>query len=809
MRRNLLMVGAAAMLVSPVAPAYAETRSLEYPAGGVALGQGWDSQKVQPAGVSAFCVLFSEARSQSGAQAISSEVTEIADKSQFDQALGISADFSVKGLGWKASAKTDYSSSIKVNSAFSSFAVTARVNNGYLVVAPPALVAKRESADNFTMAVNGTGPSSRMASNTLSASPPNSAFGLMNSADAGGTIYARADPPDNRPPGPAGALQLRSTPTMFAPVVAAGGSALEQATPPGAVDLIKSDPELNPDAIGRKLGATPSMAGFMAARTDADRDKALTLGALNGGFVRGPRGRNVPPREDKPPVLEPAPTPSQRQLSPQPFGASTHARLAASAPMGAGPATPGTKDLGSGGGYVQLTPDAEQMAASNLPRFRRVCGDFFVMAIKQGAEINGFVSITTTSREEQQKISAEVAGDGFGFSASGKFSHRMDQAASNSQLILKYNQSGGSGVTLATDKAQLIANVQNLSRAAAAAPYNYQIVVVSYDELYNWPQENDYHVPLGPFKELSREYGKWATLRDDLDEVAARPDAYLLSRTGASLSELSVLRDKAAKKVDAIWRQAQACTDAGPTSTAGKLGNGCALPAGMSIESDLPDRAKLPLPLATPGLPIELTYGASNLKAQVLDTWVKRVNEGRCRYDAHDSSYCASAFSIGALTVPPVRDKALVLVSGLGNRCLTAVFKDNKEWQAQTGDCKTTGDKIEVSNVQKFYYNPDKKDLYMSQQVDKKTMCLDALGLGTVAGTKLIFHACHGGRNQVFNVKPIAGASAAKPLMVLEGQDSKLCMDVPRGNAGSGVVLQLWNCDSNNPNMQWRIVAAN
>jgi hypothetical protein len=326
--------------------------------------------------------------------------------------------------------------------------------------------------------------------------------------------------------------------------------------------------------------------------------------------------------------------------------------------------------------------------------------------------------------------------------------------------------------------------------------------------LYNWPQENDYHVPLGPFKELSREYGKWATLRDDLDAIANKPSAYLLDRTGDSMANLSKIRDKAAGKVDAIYRQAKSCTDAGPKSpSAGKLDNGCDLPAGMSIESDLPDRAKLPLPLATPGMPVELTYGSAALKSQVLDFWVKRVNEGRCKFDPNDSTYCASAFSLGNLSVPAVRDKAFVLVNALGNRCLSSVNKDGG-WMAVTDDCKTVTGTISAKETQKFYYNPDKKDIYMTQSVNGKTMCLDVEGSATGSNSKVWFFPCHGGANQIFNIKAMEGNTPSDPRVNIEGQDSKRCLDIPGSNPASGIRLQIYDCGKGNQAQQWRIVAA-
>ena len=57
-----------------------------------------------------------------------------------------------------------------------------------------------------------------------------------------------------------------------------------------------------------------------------------------------------------------------------------------------------------------------------------------------------------------------------------------------------------------------------------------------------------------------------------------------------------------------------------------------------------------------------------------------------------------------------MRDKAFVLVNALGNRCLSSVNKDGG-WMAVTDDCKTVTGTISAKETQKFYYNPDKKDI--------------------------------------------------------------------------------------------------
>jgi non-reducing end alpha-L-arabinofuranosidase len=64
--------------------------------------------------------------------------------------------------------------------------------------------------------------------------------------------------------------------------------------------------------------------------------------------------------------------------------------------------------------------------------------------------------------------------------------------------------------------------------------------------------------------------------------------------------------------------------------------------------------------------------------------------------------------------------------------------------------------------------------------------CLDIVGGGTAAGTKVELWDCNGGGNQVW--QPQANGSLLNPA-------SGLCLDDPADNTANGTQLQIYTCN--------------
>ena len=79
--------------------------------------------------------------------------------------------------------------------------------------------------------------------------------------------------------------------------------------------------------------------------------------------------------------------------------------------------------------------------------------------------------------------------------------------------------------------------------------------------------------------------------------------------------------------------------------------------------------------------------------------------------------------------------------------------------------------------------------------VSGNTLCLDASGQGTSAGTKVITWSCNGQANQQWNVNSDG---------TVTGAQSGLCLDVTGASTANGALLELWSCNGGS-NQQWTL----
>ena len=75
------------------------------------------------------------------------------------------------------------------------------------------------------------------------------------------------------------------------------------------------------------------------------------------------------------------------------------------------------------------------------------------------------------------------------------------------------------------------------------------------------------------------------------------------------------------------------------------------------------------------------------------------------------------------------------------------------------------------------------------------TLCLDANGAGTTAGTKVILWACNGQTNQQWNLNSNG---------TITGVQSGLCLDVTGAATADGTLVDLWTCNGQT-NQQWTL----
>ena len=110
------------------------TEVVGVPETGINLGWGWDS--FESKSVPTICVEFDEA--YDSAQTVTSSFHEVSDSYEAMKRLGVSAEASVKSIGYEASGKAKFAKDLKVDNFSSTFVLEASVDNGVRYAAPVA-----------------------------------------------------------------------------------------------------------------------------------------------------------------------------------------------------------------------------------------------------------------------------------------------------------------------------------------------------------------------------------------------------------------------------------------------------------------------------------------------------------------------------------------------------------------------------------------------------------------------------------------------------------------------------------------------
>lgn len=126
--------GSAADPRSPTyrAPVQAETMVLDVPDTGVGLGWGWNRSGGVP--LSSICIEFVQA--EEPAQTRFMTMKEVTSNFELMQSLGMSAEASVKTIGFEAQGKASFARDVSISTFASTFVMNARVENGVRYAAP-------------------------------------------------------------------------------------------------------------------------------------------------------------------------------------------------------------------------------------------------------------------------------------------------------------------------------------------------------------------------------------------------------------------------------------------------------------------------------------------------------------------------------------------------------------------------------------------------------------------------------------------------------------------------------------------------
>jgi hypothetical protein len=295
---------------------------------------------------------------------------------------------------------------------------------------------------------------------------------------------------------------------------------------------------------------------------------------------------------------------------------------------------------------IDLAPHYRDLARRDLAAFERECGDGFVSAIHAGAELTAVLSFAEQSTTKRKELEAAMKGSGWGFSAKGKASAKMDECSGNSALTISYHQTGGQGNPIPTKQEDFSQAIERLPALAAQDGVNYRIRIQSYRSLPGYPTVAEKSDSFR--RELAVSYGRLASLRDDVVEIleslespeidgktkkVVPGDDYVDFRPDPMVTRMRALHDELTEKLREMTRFATVCGHLNDPPQK-ELSKQCSLPSALRDSNDYHYRIRLPVLKAQTVNPADPT--AAQKKDAIIEQYVRTVSRRRCARDVGD-----------------------------------------------------------------------------------------------------------------------------------------------------------------------------
>lgn len=183
------------------------------------------------------------------------------------------------------------------------------------------------------------------------------------------------------------------------------------------------------------------------------------------------------------------------------------------------------------GGGLRLTPEAIDALKQDLGdlenpnrdarplRFRRLCGDHFVAAIKMGGEMLGVINIVENSRERKEALSISLKVKGLSAEGGASINTSLSELQKTNGLKFDSYQRGGNPSLLVTTLDEFVSKIRTFASIEGFIPHPYTIHTLPYSAVENWPDIPDPSRETEYLNQLANLHARFSQLKRSYDEV--------------------------------------------------------------------------------------------------------------------------------------------------------------------------------------------------------------------------------------------------------------------------------------------------
>ena len=209
---------------------------------------------------------------------------------------------------------------------------------------------------------------------------------------------------------------------------------------------------------------------------------------------------------------------------------------------------------------------AELIRLGKMEAFHQRYGDGFVRGMQTGGEYFAIFAITSTTREEQETIGAELHAKYGNFLASAEVSASSSisnsSKSSETKIQITTYQRGGkrSGISLTNDVQQVLQRLKDFPSLVAEDPVPYYVQVASYNtlELPDGPNFVDIQNQKEALKQHARMRLKLLTYLNDLEFVQDHPEYFIDPPPSKNINGWS---EQLTEQLNQLTQQASRCVN--------------------------------------------------------------------------------------------------------------------------------------------------------------------------------------------------------------------------------------------------------
>lgn len=215
----------------------------------------------------------------------------------------------------------------------------------------------------------------------------------------------------------------------------------------------------------------------------------------------------------------------------------------------------------------QIRPEAsELLRQGKADLFQQRYGDGFVRGMQTGGEFFAVISVTSSSKEEQESIAASLQAKYGGLFASVEVDVKLDSETkskiSRSELSISTYQRGGSGddQSLTADIESVMVRLKAFPAQVKISPVPYAVQVANYNTLAlpEGPNPIDIQAQKDALADYARIHLKLLTLKNDIEFLQLHPEYF---ENPPDTTTLNRWQDFVVSEINQLISQASKCVD--------------------------------------------------------------------------------------------------------------------------------------------------------------------------------------------------------------------------------------------------------